>query len=262
MRARPVTVLAVSMVCAAVGGAAAQPAATAPAPAGGNQDTDVAQIDDLRDHDAAAGRAYLAGTAITAPEGTWTIGLRQPTAPIGSLSLSYAIDDRVELGVGLAYTTDVGSDNTPVAPSVSIKAQVARSRELALAVETGYEHVPGGGGVTYVSAMGSACLSDRDCVLLASGHVTALLVPPDGDGRRETVILGGGSITAGSHSTRFLAELDVIPVDANEHAATAIAGVRFTSPHAALDIGGGVVVVPDDDLVVVPALLLAGSLRF
>jgi hypothetical protein len=247
--------VAVSLVCAA-----------APAFAGGSQDSVAPPAEDAGsqsqpgelDHyaygDAADARAFFGPTALTDPEGSTELGLRQTAAPLGYLSASTGLTDRLELGVGVGYV--VAGELTGVTPSIQAKVQVVRGRYGAIAIMAGAYSPPESSGM-YVGVIGSACLSASSCSVLTTAWVSGQAVSR-ADGMGDTVPLaGGGSMLIGDATVRVFVEVASALTQTGDRFTMVAGGVRITGHTVSFDIGLGSLVYPHGD-VEAPVVPLAG----
>jgi hypothetical protein len=243
----------VSLVCAA-----------APAFAGGSQDTPAPPAEDAGsqpgelDHyaygDAADARAFFGPTAITDPQGSTELALRQTAGPFGYLSASTGLTDRLELGVGVGYV--VAGEMTGVTPSIQAKVQVVRDRYGAIAIMAGAYSPPESSGM-YVGVIGTACLSVSSCSVLTTAWVSGQAVSR-ADGMGDTVPLaGGGSLLIGDASVRVFAEVASALTQTGDRFTLIDAGVRITGHTVSFDLGLGSLVYPHGS-VEAPIIPLAG----
>jgi hypothetical protein len=202
--------------------------------------------------DAADARAFFGPTALTDPEGSTTLGLRQAPGPFGYLSASTGLTDRVELGLGVGYA--IAGEATGVTPSINAKVQLARNGSGAIAIMAGAYAPPESSGM-YVGVIGSACLFR--CAVVATGYVSGQAVSrADGMGDAAP-FAAGGSLFAGNADARVFVEVDSALTATGDRFTLLMGGVRITGHTVSFDVGVATLDYPHGD-VQAPVVPLAG----
>lgn len=209
----------------AVGG----PGATTPSPPAAEAPAEPAAptgLDRRRRDDAAAGRAFFAETAQTAPRGRVTFELRAPTLPVIATGVRVGITDRLEIGGTLITIADEGS-----LAGLSIKGQLWRNARAAIAA--GLNTYSADGDTLYDAHLeGTSCL-DADCVAAATlslnffGFTDEEAVP----------VLAGAGVSVG-RVVQFIGELHQTRVD-DEALTLGYVGLRAAGPRFSIDGGIG-----------------------
>ncbi len=206
-----------------------------------------------RDADAAAGRTYIAPTAVVGEAGKVTATARAAILPValgGTLGATLAISDRLELGVGGAawvVIEDEGSSPDRIG-FAHAKLQILRSDRAAVALmasvyrRAGYlerdDFSPSYGTRHPVLVSGTAGVvattcADPACGTIISGH---LALGADVAGGERRTALGGVGLSAGRGGLRFIAEASATYLD--EHVALfAYGGARWSRRHVSFDAG-------------------------
>jgi hypothetical protein len=203
------------------------------------------------ERDAAAGRSYLAPTALTAGGGHATLHLRLPLFPALAGSLAVALHDRLEVFVGgaAAVIPFEESNNPHRVVAGGAKLQLVRSPKLAVAIEgsayrrPGYHEVDPFDPVEWdvprlvvgeVGAVATACL-DTSCAIVGSAHAHYIAEVWGGD---EHGLWGGASFIGGRGKHRAVADLTIAnPIDQEGTALLGYVGYRYASDLASCDVG-------------------------
>jgi len=179
------------------------------------------------DRDAAAGRAYFADTALTSPQGSFSLGLRMPAGPAANLELRAALTDRIEVAVsGLGVA---GEDDHLL--GVQVKGQVWHNDRAAAAISLQHYHWTDGGGVTIPSIVASSCLDGADCLVLVSLSLEAIAITDED----ELPIFVGASWALG-RAVQFVGEAHVSN-DRGNSFLFGYLGVRANGSRVAVDGG-------------------------
>ncbi len=184
--------------------------------------------------DAAVDRAFAAPTALIAPRGTWTLTVRAPVGPVVNGQISYAISDRLELGLG---TVLVAAEETSVT-SLHAKLQLWRSSRAALAasldlytVRDAYEE----NQLLMPSLVASFCAGGAACRTLVNLHLTGLAAA----GEDQVPVLPGVSIVTGGR-TQLVGEAHLFNDEQSEASfLTGYLGLRWLSGRFAVEGGLG-----------------------
>ena len=219
-------------VGSAAGPAAAQPSvapiAASPASAG-----ELAALGGVGD-DVLADRAWMSPTALTQPEGSFTLSYLQ-LGPVGTAVGTYGVTERLQLtGIVMKPFGEDGGLYT-----ASAKLQVVDAGANHLAIQGGITHFDEGTSeqvrILGVGAVGTICL-DTLCRSLISGYLGAGKTTDD----EETFIVASLSLTA-SMSARFklVGELDrgFVRDSSGDEGTLGWLGARITGRQWAFDVG-------------------------
>lgn len=226
----------------------------------------------FRDRDAAAGRAYLSPTAVTAPRGKVTFGWMSPIAPVaGTASIGFGLTDRVQLSVGTTFTAEgldgdcedcFAADDDGGALFVA-KVGILRGERTALAAQAAFIEIDGE-RTTAWSAVLSHCVDGATCNTVISGHLT---VVPEGDtyddvGNPATALHGvlGGSLVTGGGRLKAVVDAAVLGEDEDDRLLLGYGGIRYAGRRLSADLGL-VVGVEHGDAEALPLPLIAISGR-
>jgi|JI10StandDraft_1071094.scaffolds.fasta_scaffold16874_4 hypothetical protein len=183
-------------------------------------------LDRRRRDDAAAGRAYFAETALTAPRGRVSVELRAPIFPVIATGVRVGVTDRLEIGGTLITVADEGT-----LAGLSIKGQLWRSARAAIAAGLNTYSVDG--ETLYDAHLeGTTCL-DAACVAAATASLNFF-----GFTDEEAVpVLAGAGLSVG-RALQFIGELHQTR-DGDETLTLGYVGVRVAGSRFSLDGGIG-----------------------
>ncbi len=221
--------------------------------------------------DAAAGRASVSPTALTAPRGKVTFGWYSPIVPVaGAATVGFGLTDRIQLSIGTTFTAEgrsyddcydcYGTRDDGGSLFVA-KVGIYQGNRTALAAQVAFVEVDGERISTW-SAVLSHCIDGAACNTVLSGHLTFV---PDGDtyddsGNPASALhaVMGGSLISGAGKLKVV--LDGAAFGDDEKLLVGYGGVRYAGRRFSADVGM-VMGIEDGDAEVLPMPLLALSAR-
>ncbi len=186
------------------------------------------------DSDALLDRAWLTPTAMTQPKGAFKISYLQLPAPIGVVTATYGVTDKLHLtGIYIHPYDEEGG-----VYSLGAKIQVVNRERTRVAVMGGLSSFNDGYDAVRSAQVGAAfsrCL-DPSCHSLISAFVGAVFV--DDTDERPTFV-SASYIGKLGRKLRFVAEIDhgFVPDDPGDSISGAFYGLRWTSNKWAADLG-------------------------
>lgn len=183
-------------------------------------------LDLRRRDDAAAGRAYFAETALTAPRGRVSFEMRAPIFPILATGVRVGVTDRIEVGGTIITVADEGT-----LAGLSFKGQLWRGARAAIAA--GLNTYSADGETLYDAHLeGTTCL-DRDCVAAATLSLNFLGFTDE----HAVPVLAGAGIAVG-RVVQFIGELHQTR-EQDESLTLGYAGIRAAGSRFSIDAGVG-----------------------
>ncbi len=207
-------------------GATVPSATSAEPPAGPVEPAELSGLDLRRRDDAAAGRAYFAETALTAPRGRVSFELRAPTLPVVATSVRVGVTDRLEIGGTLITVAEEGT-----LAGLSIKGQLWRNARAAIAA--GLNTYSAEGETLYDAHVeGTSCL-DAGCIAAATLSLNFFRFTDE-----ETVpVLAGVGLSVG-RAVQLIGELHQTR-DGDEAVTLGYVGLRAAGARFSIDGGIG-----------------------
>jgi hypothetical protein len=240
-----------------------------------NADPEVTDLASRNDGDAAAGRSYVAPTALTTPAGETAISVRWPVFPAIHGNGVFGVTDWLEVtgGAGAYLVPEDESYAPPEFFDAGVKVRLLRTRHVAIAatatafMRRAYESSdPFDGGTMHrpaellgeVGAVATVCI-DASCGAIVSIHGHYLGDVQGGDDDRK--VWGGASLVAGRG--RSLLVLDAtLYVERDSGDDFGIGYIGYRNARQRFSADAGFLIIRDDRHVTIPWPTLGLSARF
>lgn len=200
---------------------------------------------------AGSGQGIYAGTALTTPANKVQLSFASVPPFGGALTLSTGLGATTELSATVGGTIEDAEGLSGF--GVGIKQIIGRGSNWAFALAGSVYQVGEGSRDTEtlysMSALGSAC-SDARCGVMVSGGIHMVGV----SGEEDTLTMVSLGLSAGSKTTRFLAEIMAGGPSGEDSAAFALVGVRLGGKRTAVDLALVTVLGETGDVPFLPVL--------
>jgi hypothetical protein len=200
---------------------------------------------------AGSGQGLYAGTALTTPANKVQLSFASIPPFGGTLTLSTGLGATTELSATVGGTIEDAEGLSGF--GVGIKQIIGRGNNWAFALAGSVYQVGEGGRdaetLYSVSALASAC-SDERCGVLISGGIHMVGI----SGEQDTLTMVSLGLSAGSKTTRFLAEIMAGGPSGEDSAAFAMVGVRLGGKRTAVDLGLVTLLGENSDVPFLPML--------